>query len=118
MTTEQKTKCRAIIHGASASAAAVGAGLAQVPLSDTVAIGAIQTSMAIVLGEIFGVYISESSVKGLGTSGVFGKVGRAAASVLWGWIPGVGNGINAGTAMLLTEAFGWSMAAEFERCSH
>lgn len=34
MTSEQEARCHAIIHIASAGAAGVGAGLAQIPLSD------------------------------------------------------------------------------------
>ena len=117
MTNNQKMECNAIIHSASGAAAAVGAGLAQIPLSDSVAISAIQTAMTISLGEVFGLDISESSAKGLGTSGVARTLGRAVAAVLAGWIPGVGNAINAGTAGLLTETLGWAIAAEFEKRS-
>ena len=116
MTKEQNLKCSAIIHSASGAAAAVGAGLAQVPLSDTVAIGVIQTSMIIGLGEAFGINVSESAAKA-GTSGIAGKIGRGVSAVLWGWIPGVGNAINAGTAGVLTEILGWMIAEEFERRS-
>ena len=38
MTADQRSKCRAIIHTASASAAAIGAGLAQLPGSDNAVI--------------------------------------------------------------------------------
>ena len=45
MTSEQKNKCSAIIHTASASsAAAVGAGLAQVPGSDNALLIPVQLS--------------------------------------------------------------------------
>ena len=42
-------------------------------------------------------------------------IGRTASQVLIGWIPGVGNIINATTAATLTEAIGWIMANEFEK---
>ena len=117
MTKEQNLKCSAIIHSASSAAAAVGAGLAQVPLSDTVAIGAIQISMIIGLGEAFGINVSESTAKGSGISGIVGLIGRGVSAVLWGWIPGLGNAINAGTAGAFTEILGWMIAEEFERRS-
>jgi len=31
-----------------------------------------------------------------------------------GWIPGIGNAINAATAGALTEALGWLLAKEFD----
>lgn len=40
-------------------------------------------------------------------------VGRAASQVLVGWIPFVGNAINASTAAALTESVGWLLAKEF-----
>lgn len=40
-------------------------------------------------------------------------VGRAVSQVLVGWIPGLGNAINASTAAALTESVGWLLAKEF-----
>lgn len=82
MTADQRSKCHAIIHTASASAAAVGAGLAQLPGSDNAAITPIQLAMTV-------------------------------SQVLVGWIPGLGNAINASTAAALTESVGWLLAKEF-----
>ena len=48
-------------------------------------------------------------------SGVVGTtVGRVVSQVLVGWIPGVGNAINAGTAASVVEGIGWSVAKTFE----
>lgn len=52
MTADQRSKCHAIIHTASASAAAVGAGLAQLPGSDNAAITPIQLAMTVSLGAV------------------------------------------------------------------
>lgn len=41
-------------------------------------------------------------------------VGRTASQVLVGWIPGIGNAINATTAAGITEAMGWLLAKEFD----
>ena len=45
------------------------------------------------------------------------QIGRAASQVLIGWVPGVGNVVNAVTAASLTEAIGWIMAKEFEKAA-
>lgn len=37
------------------------------------------------------------------------------SQLLVGWIPGLGNMVNAGTALTLTEALGWKLAEEFDR---
>ena len=117
MTSEQYTKCHAIIHSASLSAGAVGAGLAQIPCSDNLVITPIQLVMTIALGQVFGIDLSESSAKAALASASAATVGRTAAQVLIGWVPGVGNLINAGTAATLTEAMGWMLAEDFaQRC--
>ena len=54
MTDEQKAKCHVAIHTASADAAAVGGGLAQIPGSDNVVLTPIQLTMTIALGKVFG----------------------------------------------------------------
>ena len=41
-------------------------------------------------------------------------VGRTVSQILIGWIPGIGNAINATTAAGLTEAIGWKIANEFD----
>ena len=115
MTKDEKSKCQAIIHGASAAAAAIGGGLAQLPGSDTVPITAIQVGMAISLGAVFGQEITKTTATsilgGLGSS----FVGRGISQLLVGWIPGVGNAINATTAAGITETLGWSVAEWFAK---
>lgn len=115
MTFEQQAKCHAIIHSASASAGAVGGGLAQVPCSDNLIITPIQLAMTISLGQVFGTDLTESSAKAAMASASANLVGRAMTQVLVGWIPGVGNLINAGTAAALTEAMGWMLAEGFAK---
>ena len=41
-------------------------------------------------------------------------VGRGVSQALVGWIPGVGNIINASTAASITEGLGWIVAKNFE----
>lgn len=112
MTADQRSKCHAIIHTASASAAAVGAGLAQLPGSDNAAITPIQLAMTVSLGAVFGIQLTQSAAAAL-ASVAAATVGRAVSQVLVGWIPGLGNAINASTAAALTESVGWLLAKEF-----
>ncbi|MBS4879931.1 MAG: hypothetical protein KH138_06445 [Firmicutes bacterium] len=44
-------------------------------------------------------------------------IGRGISQTLVGWIPGLGNAINAGTAAGLTEAIGWILADDFDKQS-
>lgn len=115
MTSRETTLCNTIIHTASAAAAAVGGGLAQVPTSDNLIITPIQATMAISLGQVFGIALDRSAATAAVASASAAMVGRAASQMLIGWIPGVGNIINAVTAATITEAIGWIMANEFAR---
>lgn len=114
MTKKQKILCNTIIHAASTAAASVGAGLAQVPCSDSAIITPIQLAMTVSLGKVFGVKLSKSSAKSAMGTTMTSIVGRAASQVLVGWIPVAGNIINASTAATITEALGWILAKEFE----
>ena len=64
MTEKQKKDCKKIINVASASAADVGGGLAQIPGSDSVPLATIQLTMTISLGKVFGKSLTESSASG------------------------------------------------------
>lgn len=110
MTEEQKNKCHQIIHTASGAAAAAAAGIAQLPCADSAIIAPIQIGMICGLGNVFDMEISKSSAKGLAASAVGTTVGRAISQVLLGWIPGLGNALNAATAAGITEAMGWAVA--------
>lgn len=110
---ERKAQCHAIIHAASTSAAAVGAGLAQLPCSDTAVITPIQLTMTIALGRVYGLELSESAAGASLATAAAATVGRTASQVLVGWIPGVGNVINACTAATVTETVGWMLAKDF-----
>ncbi len=63
MTSREKGLCNGIIHSASAAAAAVGGGLAQVPASDNLIITPIQLTMAVSLGKVFGITLDQSAAK-------------------------------------------------------
>jgi len=115
VTDDQKRECHSIIHSASTAAAGVGAGLAQIPLADSAVITPIQVAMIIRLGQAFNVQLSEAVAKGIALGMVSMYVGRSVSQVLLGWIPGIGNAINAGTAAALTEAIGWAVVSKFDR---
>lgn len=113
MDSYHKSKCHKIIHTAAASASAAAAGLAQIPGSDAIPITAIQVGMIISLGAVFGRNISKSVAKSIlgGATAAIG--GRTVSQFLVGWIPGIGNAINAATAASITEALGWYVANDF-----
>ena len=114
MTSDQKTKCNAIIHTASVAAAGAASGLAQIPGSDNAVLTPIQLTMTISLGKVFGKTIDESIAKAAIGSMAAATVGRTVSQFLIGWIPGVGNAVNAGTAASITEALGWAIAKDFD----
>ncbi|WP_202622551.1 hypothetical protein [Neglectibacter sp. 59] len=115
MTSAQQAKCHAIIHTASAAAGAVGGGLAQIPASDSIVITPIQLAMVLSLGKVFDLELSDSAGMASLASASGAAVGRGISQVLVGWIPGIGNIINAGTAASLTEAIGWLLANDFAK---
>ena len=115
MTSEQENKCHAIIHGASALAGSAAAGLAQIPGSDNAVIVPIQWGMIISLGSVFSIDITESVAKSILASTAATFVGRGISQFLVGWIPGIGNAINATTAAGVTETIGWAIAKSFDK---
>lgn len=113
MTPEQLRYCHTIIHSASVSAGAVGAGLAQVPCADSAIIVPIQTVMAVAIARVFGIKVTKSAARSSVVSRAASQIGRAASQVAFGWIPAAGNAINAGTAISITEAIGWLLAEDY-----
>ena len=114
MTDSQRTKCHAIIHAAATSAGAAGAGLAQIPLSDAAVITPIQITMIIGIGKVFDKAITKSIAASILASSAATVGGRGISQVLVGWIPGIGNALNASTAFAITEAIGWFAANYFD----
>jgi len=103
-----KGKVHTIIHGAASSAAAVGAGLAQIPGSDNAVITPIQVAMIIAIGEVHGQQLSKAAAMSTLSAASAGIVGRTLSQFLVGWVPGYGNAVNATTAFAITEAIGWA----------
>ena len=87
--------------------------MAQIPGSDNALITPIQVTMVISLAKIFGKPLAESAARATLATASSAMVGRAISQVLIGWIPGIGNVINATTAAGITEVVGWVLADEF-----
>ena len=122
MTDGQKSRCNEIIHAASISATAVGAGAASVlvvgsfiQLFDESAITPIQIAMIVSLGKVFDVSLDKTTAATLLTAMVTAKVGRKIAGFFAGLVPGLGSVVNGGTAASITEAVGWASVAYFEK---
>lgn len=119
MTDSQNAMCHGIIHAAATSAAAVGGGLAQLPGSDSPLLVAIQVMMIVSIGQVFDVNLKETGAKAMLSTKLSSMAGKQAArfatQVLVGWIPWVGNLVNAATAAGITEAIGWILVGEFDK---
>lgn len=115
MTKVQNRKCHVIIHSAATGAAAVGAGLAQLPGSDNAMIVPMQAGMILSLGAVFGIELTETVAKTLLATTTATMVGRGISQGLVGWIPGIGNVFNATTAAGVTEMIGWTIAKNFAK---
>ena len=113
LSSKEQKACHGIIHTASGSAAAVGAGLAQLPLADNAVITPIQITMIVSLGKVFDQEITKAVAKGILGGVIANFVGRGVAQVAWGWIPGIGNASNAITAATITESIGWLCVDHF-----
>ena len=113
MTDEQKNQCHMLIHSAATSAAGSSVVLAQAPGADNIALVVIVGAMTIGLADIFDVSITESA-NAVGTkvlSDFAWKITmRAASQWAVGWIPFIGNAINAATMAWLVEDIGWEVA--------
>ncbi len=115
MTPCQEAQCHAIIHTAATAAAGVGAGVAQLPGSDAAVIVPIQIGMVVSLAGVFGVTLTRAAAEATVATQAAVMVGRGVSQFLVGWIPGVGNALNAATAAGVTEAIGWAVARDFAR---
>ena len=126
MTKQQEKACHAIIHSASTAAAGIGGGMAQIPGSDTVPITALQVGMVFSLGLVFRKDFTKVCAKELLTTvmsqvgPIVARVARGVSMAIFGWIPALGNVLNATTAAGITEWLGWTiantLAAESEVC--
>lgn len=114
MSTES-CSCTALIHTASLTAAGIGAGLAQVPGSDAALLYPLQTGLICLIAQSHGLKISDGAAAALLSGFVATIAGRTLSQWLVGWIPGLGNVINASTAAAMTEAVGWAAHEHFSQ---
>lgn len=119
MPKEIKERCSIAIH--TASVAAGGAGVAPIPVADTIPITTAQVAMIVSLGKIFDVTINESLTKAIIGCGLAQNVGRTISSAVLKVIPvvnvTVGPVANCIIASTLTEVLGWKVAEDFYRLS-
>ncbi|MBJ9924670.1 hypothetical protein [Burkholderia cenocepacia] len=101
-------KVHGIIHGTSLACGAIGAGLAQVPGSDSAAIVPLQTAMIVGIANEHGISVGKTAAADLLLTFSATVIGRTLSQVLIGWAPGLGNALNAVTAASVTEAIGWA----------
>lgn len=108
-------KVHGIIHTASAGAGAVGGGLAQIPGADMPIIISLQTAMIVSIADQHGASITKTAAADLLLTFAAGYGGRAVSQFFIGWIPTIGNAINASTAIAITETIGWAADAYFAK---
>ena len=111
--TTRSQRVHAIVHTASVASAGVGAGLAQLPGSDAPVLMGIQTAMIVGIASVYQCSLDQVAAPKLLLTFTARMVGRGLSQLLVGWLPGLGNVINATTAAGLTEAAGWAADAYF-----
>ena len=114
MTESEKKVCHGIIHGNAVVAGGIAAGLAQLPCGDVAPLAALEVEMTLSLAKVFGISIDKAGATSLLASLAGTTIGRGASQIRVGWIPGVGNAINAGIAVSVVEGIGWTVAKHFE----
>ena len=118
MTFEQEKSCKFIIHTAATLAAGSAAAMAQAPGADNAALVAIVGGMVWELAEVFDIKISEAKAE-IGAIVLKYFAGTIAARIasewILGWIPFLGNSVNAATMIALVEYIGWTTAENFDQ---
>ena len=113
----QQKRCKWIIHSTATEAAASAVIMAQAPGADNVALAVLIGKMTLELADVFDVSLTHSAVE-LGKNVLKQFAGTIAARIasqwLVGWLPFVGNSINAATMSGLVEYIGWDVAKNFE----
>lgn len=115
MNKKEKIKCNIIIHTATVAAGTVGAATAKIPCADSIPLSGIQITMVVSLGRVFNIKVAKSAARAIITAFAASFVGRELVHVASGWIPVMGEVINASTAVGLTEIMGWFVANSFAK---
>jgi uncharacterized protein (DUF697 family) len=113
LTGERKEKCEKIIRDAAAAAAARTFGLGQFPGSGNTLLTPIEVGMILSLGRVFGINLTQAAAMALVAEHFRNIRGKRMMQVLFGWVPFIGNALNAGTAAGLIEIFGWEIVMKF-----
>jgi len=106
---------RSIIHVFAAVAGGVGFGLAQLPGSDAPVLVALQTAMILALADKTDVSLTRAAAAEMALTMSATMIGRGLSQLLVGWLPAIGNGVNALTAASVTEAVGWFALRWFQK---
>jgi uncharacterized protein (DUF697 family) len=114
MTQWQIRKCRRIIHSTALIGALVASGLAQIPASDNAILVPLEIIMVIRLGSVLQVRLRHSYRTSLILTTAATMIGRGVSEFLVGWIPVLGNLLDALTAFAVIEILGWVVAREFK----
>lgn len=112
ITKKEYDECKKVIHAASMACGGIGL-TPHIPLSDTIVITPIQVGMLIKLGNVFNVEMSKATARSILYSCAGSFVGRNISAVTIGWIPVLGNAVNAVTGFSLTEAIGWKFVRDY-----
>jgi uncharacterized protein (DUF697 family) len=113
MTRLQTKRSRQIIHGAALAGAVVAGGLAQIPASDNAILVPIEILMVLGLGGVFRVPFRHSYRTSVIVGTAATMIGRGVSEVLVGWVPILGNILDAVTAVAVIEALGWVIVRDF-----
>ena len=111
---EKKEKCEKIINASAVACGGVGTGLAQLPLADSAIITPIQIAMVIKIGKELDMDITESMATAIVSSLTGAVLGRSVSAVMFGWLPVVGNIVNAATSTGLTKTIGYLAMKKFK----
>ena len=122
MTTSQKDSCNVIIHGAASAAAGSSIIMAQAPGADNIALAVAIGGMVIGLANVFDLSFGAATSETIGVSvlGFFSTMiaARIASQWILGWIPFLGNTVNAATMFGMVEWIGWECADAMDKCSN
>ncbi len=123
MTKAQEKACRDIIHSTAIEGVCSAAVMAQAPSLDAMAFVGFVGKMVYQLAQVFDTSLTlgntVATMANIGTNTLRGSfalalVGRTASQWLVGWIPFIGNAINAASMAGLIEYVGWHVAEQFD----
>jgi uncharacterized protein (DUF697 family) len=103
---QKKDEAQKIIHGVAVASSSISSAL--IPFSaDTSALTSLHVGMIQALAKIFGLKLDARGAMGILHEISGPLLGQVSSKTLLGWIPGVGNWINASVTTGFTEALGW-----------